>query len=126
MKKKLLILFLVLAILMSMYSVTYAFGIDTILEGSENFIKAGQDERFNINTQGIYNTSDLIYNTLLILGIAAIAIVGIVLGIKYVSSSVEEQAKIKETLVPYIVGSVVIFGAFGIWKLVTEILEGLT
>ena len=39
-------------------------------------------------------------------------------------SSVEEQAKIKELLVPYVAGCIVIFGAFGIWKLAVNIFKG--
>lgn len=39
---------------------------------------------------------------------------------------IEEQAKIKETLIPYIVGCIVIFGAFGIWKLAVSIMTEVT
>ena len=34
----------------------------------------------------------------------------------------EEKANIKEVLVPYVVGCIVIFGAFAIWKLIVTIL----
>ena len=39
--------------------------------------------------------------------------------------SVEEQAKIKETLIPYVIGCVIIFGAFGIWKLLVTLLSSI-
>ena len=52
-------------------------------------------------------------------------VVAAYLGIKFITSSVEEQAKVKESLIPFVVGCVVIFGAFGIWKLVTNLLETL-
>ena len=39
--------------------------------------------------------------------------------------SIEQKAKVEDSLIPYIVGCVVIFGAFGIWKLVLTILEGI-
>ena len=41
------------------------------------------------------------------------------------AGSVEQKAKVKDSLVPYIVGCIVIFGAFGIWKLVIQILNNL-
>ena len=41
------------------------------------------------------------------------------------AGSVEQKAKVKDSLVPYIVGCTVIFGAFGIWKLVVTILRGI-
>ena len=35
--------------------------------------------------------------------------------------SVEEKADIKAAMVPFIIGCVVVFGAFGIWKIVVTI-----
>ena len=35
--------------------------------------------------------------------------------------SVEEQTKVKESLVPFVIGCIVVFGAFGFWKLFVEI-----
>ena len=40
------------------------------------------------------------------------------------TGSVEEQAKVKQTLVPYVAGCVVLFGAFTIWKIVVTIIQG--
>jgi len=126
MKKVVFILLLVITLLISIINVTYASSIDNIFSGADQFIDAGKGGGYAvIKKQDINNASDLIYNTLLIIGIIAVVIVGAILGIKYMTSAVEEQAKIKETLVPYVVGSVIIFGAFGIWKLVTGILENI-
>ena len=126
MKKVVFILLLVITILISIYNVTYASSIDEIFNGAYNFMEAGKSSGQSIiKNQEIHKASDLIYNTLLIIGIVVVVIVGTVLGIKYMTSAVEEQAKIKETLVPFVVGTVIIFGAFGIWKLVTGILENI-
>ena len=40
-------------------------------------------------------------------------------------SGAEGKAQIKELLVPYIVGCIVVFGAFAIWKLLVTILSGM-
>ena len=48
-------------------------------------------------------------------------LVGAVLGIKIMVATVEEKAKIKELMVPYIVGCIVMFSAFTIWKIVVTI-----
>ena len=40
-------------------------------------------------------------------------------------SSAEEKAEVKKMLIPYIVGCIVVFGGFGIWKLVVNILQGI-
>lgn len=44
-------------------------------------------------------------------------IVGIIIGIQFLIASAEDKAKVKEALVPYIVGCIVIFGAFTIWSI---------
>ena len=46
-----------------------------------------------------------------------------VIGIQFITSGVEGKAKVKEKLIPYGVGCVVAFGAFGIWRLVLNILQ---
>lgn len=67
--------------------------------------------------------SDLLFNSLLTIGTVAAVIVGAVLGIQFMVGSVEQKAKIKDSLIPYVAGCIVIFGAFGIWKLVITILN---
>ena len=37
----------------------------------------------------------------------------------------ESYTKVKEALIPYIAGCVVIFTAFAVWKIVIELLGGL-
>ena len=44
-----------------------------------------------------------------------------IIGIQFIVGSVDEKAKIKETLVPYVIGVFIIFSAFGIWKIVMSI-----
>ncbi|MCI8481836.1 MAG: hypothetical protein HFJ27_01800 [Clostridia bacterium] len=52
--------------------------------------------------------------------------IGMYLGIKFMISSAEDKAKVKEALIPYIAGCVVVFGAFTIWRLVILLLSGLS
>ena len=52
-------------------------------------------------------------------------VVGVILGIIYMMASAVDKAKVKETIIPYLIGSVVIFGAFGIWKIAINTLGGL-
>ena len=41
------------------------------------------------------------------------------------TAGIEQQAQIKQALIPYVVGCVVVFGAFGIWKIAIEILKNI-
>ena len=58
-------------------------------------------------------------------GIIISVITIMLIGIKYMLGSAEEKADIKGLLIPYIVGCVIIFGSFAIWKLVVTILQGV-
>lgn len=123
-KKTIFIICLIILILLSICNITYATTMDDIISGGDDFIGAGQlGSGIGLSWEGITQASDLIYNTLLLLGVAIAVIVAAFLGIKFITGSVEEKADIKQSLIPFIIGCVVIFGAFGIWKLVTGILE---
>ena len=52
-------------------------------------------------------------------GIALIACV--IMGIRYVTSSVEDRADIKKKLIPYVIGTVIFFGATGILQLISSV-----
>ena len=53
-------------------------------------------------------------------------IVGTIIGIQFMVASAEDKAKVKEALVPYIIGCAVIFGAFTIWSIVVNIGQDIT
>ena len=50
-------------------------------------------------------------------GEGIIVIITVVMGIKYVFASPDEQAKLKKQLVGLVISAIVIFGAYGIWSL---------
>ena len=96
-------------------------GIDDVISDSDSFVNLGTDEK--VTTSNLQAFSRNIYNILLTLGIAVAVISGII--IKYMLGTAEEKADIKGLLIPYIVGCVIIFGSFAIWKLVVTILQGV-
>ena len=119
----LLITFLLLSFSAS-YSRTNAAALSNIVSGADGFIQNGQGSS-KIDNEDIHNLSDSLYNILLIIGTIIAMIVGVVLGIQFITGSVEAKSKVKESLIPYVVGCIVIFGAFGIWKLAITILQGI-
>ena len=96
---------------------------DTIVNSADDFLKVGKEDE--IDEESLNNVSNTVYNILLAVAIALAVIIGIVLGIKFMTSGAEGQAKIKEALIPYIVGCLVAFSAFGIWKLIIIILNNV-
>lgn len=100
------------------------FSIGDIFKGADGFIENGiNDDGPTIKEDDLQEMSNLLYNTLLIIAIVIAVIVGLVIGIQFMTGSVAQKAKVKETLIPYIAGCIVIFGAFVIWKLVVNILS---
>lgn len=99
----------------------YGATVDDTIKGARDFLDAGSSNQ--VNEVELQNASKLIYNILLAVSIIMAIVIGIFLGIKLMTSSVEEKAKVKETLIAYVVSCVVIFGAFGIWRLAIDVLS---
>lgn len=101
------------------------YGSDTslsdVISGGDSFIDAGKDGSAKIDKGSLQNASSSIYNILLICGMIVAVLIGAILGIKFMIGSVEEKAEIKAALVPFVIGCIVVFGAFGIWKIVVTV-----
>lgn len=91
-----------------------------IFQSGKEFIGSGKGEvRENptINEDDVNALNSKIYYGLMALGVCLAVIIGTILGIQIMWGSIELQVKAKEMLMPYAIGCIVIFGAFGIWKL---------
>lgn len=95
--------------------------IEGIFSGADDFLGKGESINDVINDTNLQKTSRFMYKLLLAMGIVVAFIVGTILGIQFITSGSEDKAKIKEALVPYIVGCCVIFGGFTIWGKVVNI-----
>lgn len=119
-KMSVILLIILLSItFFSSYSNVQATSISNMISGAQGFINTGKNDAQNaIDMKQLNNVSDIIYNVLLIIGTCVAVIIAAVLGIQFITGSVEQKVKVKESLIPFIVGCVVLFGAFGIWRLV--------
>lgn len=96
-----------------------------IIDNADNFLKQGENEAEDaLSTDNLSTVSKSVYNIFFSVGIIIAFIVGGILGIKFMVSGYEGKAEVKTMLVPYIVGCIVLFGAFGIWRIVVLILQG--
>ena len=59
-------------------------------------------------------------------GVVVAVIILLVLGIKYMMGSASEKAEYKKTMIPYLVGAILIFGASAITKVVVGLAQGIT
>ena len=101
-----------------------AGSLDDMMSDADDFVKQGNNVA-TINPEQLQSFSQTLYNILLTVGIVVAVIVGGILGIKFMTSSLDEKAKVKQMLVAYVVGCAVVFGSFGIWKLVVTILQSV-
>ena len=123
MNRNILIRILVLFILSMMLVMQTTYAVDDIIEAGGGFIKKGEQQQQAIQDSQIKTVSDQIYNILLAIGTVIAGIIGAILGIQFMVGSMDEKAKVKESLIPFVIGCVIIFGAFGIWKLIATILQ---
>lgn len=98
---------------------TYA--VDDIVSSGQDFISKGEEQDNPIDEEALRDTSSYIYNVLFTIAVVLAFVIGMIIGIQFIIGSVDEKAKIKETLVPYVIGVFIIFSAFGIWKIVMSI-----
>lgn len=98
---------------------------DDIIGTGENWINLGKQEQQSknlaIDRSEFNDLAGILWN----LGLFVVLTLGVTLGIKYMFSSVEEKATIKESMTPYAIGAVIILGALTIWKIAVEFMEEL-
>ncbi len=105
MKKKTISIFvLVVIFIVFLMQVTYA--VDLGLEDNLNLYKGGGD---NTTSKQLVNKAEVIVSAIQVIGIVLSVIMLMVIGIKYMVGSVEEKAEYKKTLVPYVVGALLLF-----------------
>ncbi len=126
--KNIILTLLLFLIIFSSTNIVLATGdqsVSGIIDGGSSFIKDGEGQESPITSDKTQELTNDLYNILFFVGLVLALIIGMILGMQFMTGSVEQKAKVKDALIPYIVGCVVVFGAFGIWKLVVTILRGI-
>lgn len=95
--------------------------IDSVMGKARDWLDVSNEED-TIKEDALSYNINLIYNIFLVIGMIVAVITGIMLGIKFMASSSEGKAEVKQVLIPYVIGCVVLFGAFGIWKIVMTVM----
>ena len=122
----LLCMFILFLTILYPTNVKASMSLDDIMDGADSFLEKGEANggvNTTIDDYALQNTSDFLYNILLGISSVLAIVVGMILGIKYMSATSEDKADIKQTLPAYIISCVVVFGAFTIWKLVINIIQ---
>ena len=107
-KNKLLIIAITFLILIIFFIPTYSIATVNPIENPENYEPGGIS---STDSDKIVNRVNPILGTITVIGIVISAITLTVLGIKYMIGSVEEKAEYKKSMIPYIIGVVLLLAA---------------
>lgn len=114
----------ILAIIL-LVTLTMTIGMGTVVNASaekvDDLFTGGSADVGGINTVG-----KNIVGIITTVGIIVAVIVLLILGIKYMMGSASEKAEYKKTMIPYLVGAVLIFGASAIAKAIIAMSETIT
>lgn len=113
--KKIILMLVILILLFSINTKVFAWS--EIIKDGQNFLSQADDSKVNIDTDGLKVVSGYLYNILLAAGVVIAVIVATVLGVQFMMGGAEGQAKVKEMILPFIVGCIIVFGGFGFWKI---------
>lgn len=124
--KTILIAIISLILIFSLPIYSNAFSFDSIFGGAQDFLAEGSSSGAQgISETDVRNIANVISGILLTIAIAVTFISIGVMGVSFAIQTVEEKAKIKEAMVPWLIGIFVSFGAYGIWKFVMSIFYGM-
>lgn len=118
---KLIISFIVIVLLASVFYTSSSYAIGDIMGEGKGFLDASNGENSVIKESALKGASDSIFNTLLAMAIIIAVIVAMILGIQFMVAAADEKAKIKEALMPFVAGCIVVFGSFTVWKVFIDI-----
>ena len=96
--------------------------LQTILNKADNFKDHGNNQvKITIDTA----ESELLpLGTILVVaGNITVVIVAAVMGIKWITASPEQQSKLKQQMIGFVVSIVVIYGAVGIWMFARNVMD---
>lgn len=125
MKKQIKLISIVLVImiaLLSISNVVLAANSTVDLSGKIDEIAKGDS---SVTTDKLTNIGQTIVTIMQVVGIVVAVVVLLILGIKYMMGSAEEKAEYKKTMIPYLVGAVLIFASTTIVNVVYQLANNL-
>ena len=121
MKKSVKIISIALVIMMALLSISNVV-LASDIPSKLNTIAAGND---NADTDKIVSLGATIVTIMQTVGVVVAVVILLILGIKYMMGSAEEKAEYKKTMMPYIVGAILIFASTTIVNVVYQLANGL-
>lgn len=127
MKKKLLSFIIIISIILILIpNISLCLSLSDIVGGADKFTSAANSSIATVDkTQLRLNMKDLL-GIAMGVGVVIVLIVGVYLGIKFMGDSTNQKVEVKESLVPFVIGSAIVLGgAYLIWSILVNATSGL-
>ena len=82
-----------------------------------------KDNDTNVEASGIKNIGSIILSGITGVGIGVSVVMVAILGVKYMMGSAEERAEYKKSMLPYLIGAILLFGASAIANMVVSLVK---
>lgn len=109
-----------------MVSIMVLFLSTTVFASGAGDIIGKLDPDYTQDDGGLTSVGQKIISIISIVAIVISVIVLLIIGIKYMMGSASEKAEYKKTMIPYLVGAIIIFGAGAIAQVVVNLATGIT
>jgi len=120
MQKTMKLMSVLLMVVMICFTLTTAVSAEPAASKVENLV--GKIDNATANgTENVASIGGQIADIITTIGIVVAVIVILILGIKYMMGSASEKAEYKKTMIPYVVGAVLILGGSAIVKIIFSI-----
>ncbi|MCL2354551.1 MAG: hypothetical protein FWC68_01420 [Oscillospiraceae bacterium] len=128
--KKISIIIAIIIIINVLYPSASIYAWSGIIQSGRDFTRTADTQMIGDMQAGgaqgqLQQVSRQIYVPLMVIAIILATIIGTIIGIKIMIASVDEKAKAKEALIPFVIGCMVAFGAFTIWRMAMTIGTGI-
>ena len=120
--KKTIKIIVILAIIVSILAIGVMSYATT---NPSDLLKSLNGSSAKVSADNLTNMGNSIIAVVRIVGIVVAVVILLVLGIKYMMGSAEEKAEYKKTMIPYIVGAILIFASTAIVGVVYDMASSL-
>lgn len=102
-----------------------AIGVMSYASSDPGALLESLNGQSDVDTGNITNLGNSIIAVVRIVGVVVAVVILLILGIKYMMGSAEEKADYKKSMIPYIVGAVLIFASTAIVGVVYDMASSL-
>ena len=111
-------IFMVISLLVSSAVLAEQQTLGDVLDQADSWLNSSDT---SVNTEPIAETIKPIAQAITSVGVGVILCATVIMGIKWVMASPDQQAKLKQQSIGLLVAAIVVFGAYTIWKIAYQI-----